>query len=121
MSGHHIDRINEDIRRELTDILRGLKDPRISGLISIVRVELARDLSFAKVYVSSMDGLDAAKRAVEGLKSASGFIRREINLRLSLRRSPQFIFVATDSIEYGVDIAGILNKLNKNQRENDPE
>lgn len=80
MAGYKVDRISEDVKRELTDIMRSLKDPRISGLITIVRTEMSKDMSQVKVYVSSMDGIEGAKEAVKGLKSAAGFIRREINI-----------------------------------------
>ena len=75
MASHRIDRITEDIKRELTAILRELKDPRVQDtLLSVVRVEVSNDLSYCKVYVSSMDGMEHAKRAVEGLKSAAGLM-----------------------------------------------
>ena len=111
MAGYKVDRISEDVKRELTDIMRSLKDPRISGLITIVRTEMSKDMSQVKVYVSSMDGIEGAKEAVKGLKSAAGFIRREINNRLEMRRSPAFQFVADDSIAHSADIARILGNL----------
>lgn len=94
MASHRHDRLTEDIRRELTDIFRMLKDPRITGMISIVKVDLSGDQSYCKVYISSLDGLEAANRAVEGLKSAAGFIRREIGSRLKMRRTPEFHFIS---------------------------
>lgn len=111
MAGYKVGRNSEDIRRELADIMRLLKDPRITGLLSIVRVELSGDMSHAKVYVSSMDGYDAALDAVKGLQHASGFIRREINNRLSLRTSPELKFIADNSIEHGAEINRMLKKL----------
>ena len=72
MAGYRIDRVTEDIHRELCDIVRGLKDPRISGFLTVVRVEVSNDLSYAKVYVSAMEGLAAAQNSVKGLKSADG-------------------------------------------------
>ena len=72
MSGYRMDRTGEDIMRELTAILRTVKDPRVSGLISIVHAEVTRDMSYATVYISSMDGIEAAKNAVKGLTSAAG-------------------------------------------------
>lgn len=112
MSGHRIERITEDIKRELTAIFRELKDPRITQtLVSIVRVEVTNDLSYCKIYVSAIDGLDKANEAVLGLKSASGFIKHELGLRLKLRHIPALIFVATDSIEYGTGISKMLNNL----------
>ncbi len=106
-----INRLQEDILRELTDVMRSLKDPRVQGLISIVKVELTNDESVCTVYVSSLSGKDAARRAVEGLKNASGYIRREVGRRVQMRRSPEFRFVADDSIAYSAHIAETLNKL----------
>ena len=103
MASHRHDRLTEDIRRELTDIFRMLKDPRITGMISIVKVDLSGDQSYCKVYISSLDGL----------KSAAGFIRREIGSRLKMRRTPEFHFISDDSIEYSADIARILYDLDK--------
>ncbi len=88
-----------------------LKDPRITGMISIVKVDLSGDQSYCKVYISSLDGLEAANRAVEGLKSAAGFIRREIGSRLAMRHTPEFQFIADDSIEYGVHISHLLREI----------
>lgn len=105
------DRLNEDVKRELTDIMHTLKDPRIAGLISIVRVDLSNDMSHCRVSVSSLDGEDAAQRAVEGLKSAAGYIRREIGLRIDMRRTPEFKFVADSSIAYSAQIAEKLDRL----------
>ena len=107
-----INRESEDNRRELTDILRSLKDPRISGMLTIVRVDVSSDGSYCKVYVSSLDGLDAAKRAVKGLESAKGFIKREIGRRLSFRKMPEFRFVADNSTEYSASIMEKLAELN---------
>lgn len=112
MSGHRIDRITEDIKREVSAILREVKDPRVKRtLLSVVRVEVTNDLSYAKIFVSSLDGLGATKTAVYGLKSASGFIRRELGSRLQIRHVPTLIFIATDSIEYGSSISQILSDL----------
>lgn len=113
MAGHRIGRTTEDIRRELTAIFRELKDPRINNsMISIVRVEVTNDLSYCTVYISSMSGIESAKQALKGLKSAAGFVRRELGRRLKLRHVPECIFKATDSIEYGAEISRTLNSLN---------
>lgn len=111
MAGHRLDRTTEDIRRELSAILRELKDPRVQGLVSVVRAEVTNDLSYCKVYISSMEGLDCAKTAVQGLKSASGYIRRELASRLRLRHVPALLFQATDSIEYSANISRMLGEL----------
>lgn len=118
MASHRIDRTTEDIKRELTAIFRELKDPRAAGLmLSVVRVEVSNDLSYCKVYVSAMEGFDAAKRAVEGLKSAAGFIRKELGARLRLRHTPSLQFIATDSIEYSANISRLLKGLKEEDHE----
>lgn len=112
MASHRIERTTEDIKRELTAIFRELKDPRVSSaFLSIVRVEVTNDLSYCTVHVSAIEGLDRAKEAVKGLKSASGFVRRELGQRLKLRHVPELIFTATDSIEYSANISRILSSL----------
>ena len=114
MPNYRMDRTGEDIMRELTAILRTVKDPRVTGsMISIVRVDVTRDLSYATVYISSMSGIDAAKEAVKGLKSAAGYMRRELGMALKLRHTPELRFVADDSIEYSSNIAAMINKISK--------
>lgn len=111
MASFRTARAEEDVKRELTDIMRGLKDPRITGLLSIVKLELANDYSHCKVYISSLDGLEAAQNAVKGLTSAAGFVRREISARLKIRRSPEFHFIADDGIEHSAEINKKLKGL----------
>lgn len=121
MAGHRMDRTTEDIMRELTAILRELKDPRVQGLVSVVRVEVTNDLSYCKVYISAMEGMEKAKTAVQGLKSASGFIRHELAERLRLRHVPALLFNATDSIEYSANISKLLNDLRSEEHADKPE
>lgn len=112
MPSFKIDRTTEDIHRELSAILREVKDPRVKDcLLSLVRVEVTNDLSYCTVYVSTMEGMERSKTAVQGLKSAAGFIRRELGKRLSLRHVPELIFKPTDSIEYGAHISKLLHDL----------
>lgn len=112
MLSRKIQRINEDMRRELSSIFRELKDPRVNnGLLSIVRVEVTNDLSYCKIYISSLEGIKEAETAVEGLKSASGYIKRELGRKLEIRHIPALIFYATDSIEYGANISKMINNL----------
>jgi len=111
MGNFKIERLNEDIKRELTDILRSVKDPRVDKMLTIVKVDLSGDQSYCKVYVSSMEGMDKAKESVKGLTSAAGFVRRELGLRIDMRRSPELRFIADDSIEHSADIAKKLNDL----------
>lgn len=87
MAGFHIDRISEDIKREIVSIMRELKDPRISDMLTVVKVDVSGDLSYAKVYISAIDGIDAAKRSVKGLESAQGYIRKQLGSRLHLRKA----------------------------------
>lgn len=122
MPSHKIERATEDIRRELTAIFRELKDPRVNkAFLSIVRVEVTNDLSYCTVYVSAIEGMDRAKEAVKGLKSASGYIRRELGHRLKLRHVPELIFNATDSIEYSANISRILNSLDITESEEETD
>ena len=111
MANYKVQRINEDIKRELTDIFRTLKDPRIDPLITIVKVDLSGDMSHCKVYVSSMTGLDKAKETVIGLRSGAGYIRREVGRRIEMRHTPDFHFIADDSIEHSADISKRLTEL----------
>ena len=112
MPSYKIDRVTEDVRRELSAILREVKDPRVKDcLLSVVRVEVTSDLSYCTVYVSTVEGMEQTKTAVKGLKSAAGYIRRELGKRLSLRHVPEMLFKPTDSIEYGAHISRILSDL----------
>ena len=105
-------RTQEDVMRELTAILREMKDPRIAdSLLSIVKIDLSSDLSSCKVFISSLAGSDKAVAAVKALKSASGFVRRELGRRLDLRHTPELRFIADNSIEHSADINRILNSL----------
>ena len=120
MPNYRMDRTSEDIMRELTAILRTVKDPRVtSSLLSIVRVDVTRDMSYATVNVSSMQGRDAAKEAVKGLKSAAGYMRHELGQALSLRHTPELRFAADDSIEYSANIAATLNRIKKEEKSHD--
>ncbi|MBR4452558.1 MAG: 30S ribosome-binding factor RbfA [Clostridia bacterium] len=111
MAGYRTDRVSEDIKREIAAMMRELKDPRIQGMLTVVNVEVSSDASFAKVYVSAMEGIETAKLAVKGLTSATGYIRREIGKRLHLRKTPELRFIADDSIEKGMNITRMLNNI----------
>lgn len=110
MPSNRIGRINEEIARELSTLLRTLKDPRVQGLVSITAVETTGDLRFAKVYVSMLDRTQE-KEVMRGLKSAAGFLRRELGARLTLRVTPELVFTADDSIDKGAHILSILRGL----------
>ena len=112
MAGYRIDRVSEDIKREIIAVIRELKDPRVMDkMLTVVRVDVSSDASYAKVYISAMEGLETAKEAVKGLKSATGYIRREVGKRLHLRKTPELNFVADDSIEHGMNIVKMMDDL----------
>ena len=105
MAGYRVGRVSEDIKREIVAVIRELKDPRERDkILTVVRVDVSSDLSFAKVYVSSMSGIEDAKEAVKGLTSATGLIRREVGSKLHLRKTPELKFIADDSVQHGMEI-----------------
>ena len=106
-----IDKINEEVKRELASVIRELKDSRIPLMTSVVAVHVTNDLRYAKAYISVMGDDKTKQRAMEGLKSASGFIRREIGKRVNLRYTPEFVFESDDSIEHGSHIDKLLKNI----------
>lgn len=104
-------RTAEDIKREMTAILRELKDPRIDPMLTVVRTELSGDMSYCKIYVSSFGGIEKSRESVKGLTSGSGFIKRELFHRLKLRKCPELKFIADDSIEHSAKINRKLKEL----------
>ena len=111
MASNRIGRINEEIQRELAQQLRLLKDPRVQKtMVSITHVETTPDLRYAKVYVSVLEEA-REKEAMKGLKSAGGWLRRELGQRLQLRYTPELVFELDDSIVHGAHILDILSKL----------
>ena len=98
------EKINNELKRELSVLIRDIKDPRVPSLCSVIKCEVTKDLKFAKVYVSSMSGIDDAKEAVKGLTSATGLIRREVGSKLHLRKTPELKFIADDSVQHGMEI-----------------
>ena len=113
MPSNRIGRINEEIQRELSDQFRRLKDPRVSsGMVSITRVDTTGDLRYARVYISVLDKRQE-KDVLKGLKSASGFLRRELGRALQLRYTPELQFIGDDSIQYGAHILEVLRDPGK--------
>ena len=112
MPSNRIGRINEEIQRELASLIPNVKDPRVTGMISVTAVETTPDLRWAKVYVSMLDKSSAAQ-VVKGLKSAAGYLRRELAKRMTLRYTPELIFTPDDSIDQGSRIIGILGDIEK--------
>jgi ribosome-binding factor A len=105
-------RINEEIQRTLSDLIRTVKDPRVHGLISITAVDTTADLKYAKVYVSVLDKSDV-DQVLKGLKSASGYLRRELGRELSLRATPELTFLRDDSIDKGARILELIEGLDR--------
>ena len=119
MASNRIGRINEEIQKELADLLRQLKDPRVQAtMISITRVETTPDLRWAKVYASFLDE-SKAKDALKGLKSASGFLCRELGRSLNLRYTPELQWALDDSITYGAKMLKLINSLEVSDHDDD--
>ena len=111
MASNRINRINEEIQKELSSLLRTVKDPRVQGtMISITRVETTPDLRYTKVYVSFLQD-EKAQEAMKGLQSASGWIRRQLGTNLKLRYSPEIVWALDDSITYGAHMLSLINSL----------
>ncbi|MBQ7328991.1 MAG: 30S ribosome-binding factor RbfA [Oscillospiraceae bacterium] len=111
MASNRIGRINEEIQKELSNLIRNLKDPRVQDtMISITHVETTPDLRWAKVYVSFLQE-DRAKDALKGLKSAGGYLRRELGRALNLRYTPELNWALDDSITYGAKMMKLINSL----------
>ena len=108
---NRINRINEEIQKELSSLLRTVKDPRVQDtMISITRVETTPDLRYTKVYVSFLQE-DRAEGAMKGLKSAAGFLRRQLGTNLKLRYAPEIVWALDDSITYGARMLNLINSL----------
>ncbi len=110
MGANRINRINEEVRRELSEIIRELKDPRIPMMTSVVSVNVTADLRYATVYVSIFGDEEVKKNAMASLKKSASFVRRELGHRLNLRYTPEIIYKADDSIEHGARINELLHK-----------
>lgn len=107
MASNRIGRINEEIQRELSSLIPNVKDPRVSGMISVTAVDTTPDLRYAKIYISVLDKGDCAQ-VLKGLKSAAGYLRRELGRMLQLRYTPELTFVLDDSIDQGAHILEML-------------
>ena len=107
MASNRIGRINEEIQREMAALIPTVKDPRVTGMISVTAVETTPDLKFAKIYISVLDKSDC-DQVLTGLKSAAGYLRRELGRALSLRNTPELSFIRDDSIDKGAHILDML-------------
>lgn len=121
MSSNRINRINEEIQKELSALLRTVKDPRVQDtMISITRVETTPDLRYTKVYVSFLQE-ERVKDAMAGLKSAAGYLRRQLGHNLQLRYSPEIVWAEDDSITYGARMLKLINSLEVKHDEDSDE
>jgi ribosome-binding factor A len=122
LSKHRDDRIGEELRKEISDIiLNEIKDPDL-GFVSIVLVDVSRDLRVAKVYYSVMGSDEEIEKTKNAIKRAAGFVRHEIAGRISLRYAPELVFIYDNSIEHGIKISKIINEeIKKQGSENEKE
>lgn len=119
-SNNRINRINDEISRELSVILRTeVKDPRIGVMTTVVRSQTTSDLKFCKVYVSIMGNDDEKKEVMQGLKNAASFIRHLIAERINLRHTPELTFIIDDSLEYSIKMSKLINEVSKNTKSGD--
>ena len=120
MASNRIGRINEEIQRELSDLIRGLKDPRVQTMLSITRVDTTSDLRYAKVHISVLEE-SRENEAMKGLRSAGGWLRRELGQKLQLRYTPELVFELDDSLKYGAHMFDLLEKLERQEAAREAE
>ncbi|MFR4318736.1 MAG: 30S ribosome-binding factor RbfA [Eubacterium sp.] len=114
-------RINGEVQRELSNIIRNLKDPRVGIMTTVTAVEVAPDLKTCKAYISVLGDEEAKADTMGGLKSAAGFIRRELARTVNLRNTPEIRFIMDESIEYGMKMSKIIDDLNKSEEKKNEE
>lgn len=113
-NNNRITRINDEIMREVSQILRAeIKDPRIGVMTSVIRVDTTQDLKYCKIYVSVLGNEEDKKSVMEGLKNANGFIRHLIAERINLRFTPELTFKLDDSVEYAVRMTKLIDEISK--------
>ena len=111
-------RINAEVQRELSNIiLNGLKDPRVHPMTSVTSVQVAPDLKTCKVFISVLGDDEELAQTIEGLRSAGGFLKRELARRVNLRNTPQLTFVPDQSIAYGINMARLIDEVNGNHKD----
>ena len=113
-------RLNTEVQRELSNILRGgIKDPRVAPMTSVVAVEVAPDLKTCKAYISVLGDQKAQEDTIKGLQSAEGYIRRELARTINMRNTPEIRFIMDQSIEYGVNMTKKINDLTRDLKSED--
>lgn len=114
MANFNLKRLSEDIKRELSSAVSGVKDPRVSkNFVTVTHVELTSDLSYCKVHIACLGGEGRTVKAVEGMTAASGYFKKAIAARIRMRKMPELIFLPDNSLEYSAHIEEILAKLPK--------
>lgn len=124
MANHNIQRLTEDVKREISVAMRDIKDSRVAnGIVSVSHVEITNDLSYCKVYISVLSGGAKTDEAAECLQKAQGFFKKRINARIKMRKMPEIIFLPDHSTEYYEKISGIIDRLSPSgeQDENDDQ
>lgn len=116
MDNKRINRISEEVRRVISKIIQNdIKDPRISPITSVSHVEVTRDLSFAKIFISILGDEEEKQSTIEGLESAKGYIKKELGREVKLRAMPELIFILDDSIERSMEMTKLINEVNHEQ------
>ena len=117
MASNRMGRINEEVQRELAALIPTVKDPRVAGagMVSVTAVEATPDLKYAKIYVSALNK-DSSAQLLKGLKSAAGYLRRELGRALNLRSTPELSFVRDDSMAHGAHILQVMEDLDREGR-----
>ena len=114
MANFNLKRLSEDIKRELSSAVSGVKDPRVSkNFVTVTHVELTSDLSYCKVHIACLGGEGRTAKAVEGMTAASGYFKKAIAARIRMRKMPELIFLPDNSLEYSAHIEEILATLPK--------
>lgn len=112
MAGYKISRVSSDIRMALSELLRTVKDPRVSQMLSIVKLDVSGDMSYATVYISAIEGYEKTVESVKALnRNASGYLRRQLGSSLKLRKVPELRFIADNSIEKGAELSRIIDSF----------
>lgn len=120
MANFNISRLSEDIKREISVAMRDIKDGSVAnGIVSVSHCELTNDLSYCKVYISSLDGKEKTEKAVERLTAASGFFKKRINQRIKMRKMPELIFLPDNSLDYYDHISEVIKNLPKPKEQDD--
>ncbi len=109
----NLQRLNEDMKREIINIISHMKDPRVQGFLTVMRVQVAQDLSIAKVYISMMGSEHTSEDSAKALNKASGHVRSEIAKRMHIRKAPEFKFIADEGAAYATHINDVLAGLKK--------